>query len=117
MQRVSSYLAVYRLGAVLELGNSLTARHESTRECADTIELNRTGTLPPTRNLKPNLKASPKRFTHAKSAQSVNHDINTRDLTSRHTCLEIKFGFKKKIGSLSEGDVSVIIISMADTSI
>ena len=37
------------------------------------IEINITGTLPPTGNLKPNLKASPSRFTHAKSAQSVNH--------------------------------------------
>jgi hypothetical protein len=30
------------------------------------------------------VKASPSLFTHAKSAQSVNHDINTRDLTSTH---------------------------------
>ena len=29
-----------------------------------------------TGNLKPNLKASPSLFTHAKSAQSINHDIN-----------------------------------------
>jgi hypothetical protein len=42
------------------------------------IEMNITGTPPPTGNLKPNLKASPRLFTHAKSAQSVNHDINTR---------------------------------------
>ena len=34
-----------------------------------------TGPLPPTGNLKPNLKASPSPFTHTKSAQSVNHDI------------------------------------------
>jgi hypothetical protein len=32
--------------------------------------------------------------------------------TSRHACLEVKFGFKKKIGSLSEGSVPVIFISM-----
>ena len=72
------------------------------------IEMNRTGTLPPTGNLKPNLKASPSLFTHAKSAQSVNHDINTRVWGSR-------FGFKKKIGSLSEGCVPVIFISMVRT--
>ena len=45
------------------------------------IEMNITGTLPPTGNLKPNLKASPSLFTHAKSVQSVNHDVNTRDVT------------------------------------
>ena len=49
---------------------------------AFSIELNRTGTLPPSGNS----NASPSLFTHAKSAQSVNHDINTRDLTSRHAC-------------------------------
>jgi hypothetical protein len=37
----------------------------------------------PTGNLKPNLKTSPSLFTHAKSAQSVNHDINTRNVTTR----------------------------------
>ena len=47
------------------------------------IEMNITGTLPPTGNLKPNLKASPSLFTHAKSAQSVNRDVNTRDVTTR----------------------------------
>jgi hypothetical protein len=47
------------------------------------IEMNLTGTLPPTGNLKPDLKASPSLFTHAKSAQSVNHDVNTRDVTTR----------------------------------
>ena len=47
------------------------------------IVMNITGTLPPTGNLKPNLKASPSLFTHAKSAQSVNHDVNTRDVTTR----------------------------------
>ena len=47
------------------------------------IEMNITGTLPPTGNLKPNLKTSPSLFTHAKSAQSVNHDVNTRDVTTR----------------------------------
>jgi hypothetical protein len=57
--------------------------------------MNITGTLPPTGNLNPNLKVSPSHFTHAKSAQSVNRDINTRVWGSR-------FGFKKKIGSLSE---------------
>jgi hypothetical protein len=47
---------------------------------------------------------------HAKSVQSVNHDISTRerDLAFRHACLEVRFGFKKKIGSLSEGSVPVI---------
>jgi hypothetical protein len=47
------------------------------------IEINRTGTLPriPPGNLKPNLKASSSLFRHAKSAQSVNHDVNTRDVT------------------------------------
>jgi hypothetical protein len=35
--------------------------------------------------------------------------------TSRHACLEVKFGFKKKIGSLSEGSVPVIFISMFTT--
>ena len=34
--------------------------------------------LPPTGNLKPNLKASPSFLMHAKSAQSVYHDINMR---------------------------------------
>ena len=67
--------------------------------------MNITGTLPPTGNLKPKLKTSPSLFTHAKSAQSVNHDINTRVWGSR-------FGFKKKIGSLSEGSVPVLFISM-----
>jgi hypothetical protein len=47
------------------------------------IEMNITGTLPPTGNLKPNLKTSPSLFTHAKSAQSVNHDVNTRDVNTR----------------------------------
>jgi hypothetical protein len=47
------------------------------------IELNITGTLPSTGNLKSNLKASPSLFTHTKSAQSVNHDVNTRDVTTR----------------------------------
>jgi hypothetical protein len=51
------------------------------------IEMNITGTLPPTGNLKPNLKASPSLFTHAKSAQSVNHDVNTRDVTTRSSTL------------------------------
>jgi hypothetical protein len=45
------------------------------------IEMNLTGKLPPTGNLKPNLKASSSLFTHAKSAQSVNHDVNTHDVT------------------------------------
>jgi hypothetical protein len=66
------------------------------------IEMNRTGTQPPTGHLKPNWKASPSLFTHGKSVQSVNHDINTR------VCMEVRFGFKKKIGSLSEGSVPVI---------
>jgi hypothetical protein len=70
--------------------------------------MNITGTVPSTRNLKPNLKASPSLFTHAKSAQSVNHDINTRVWGSR-------FGFKKKMGSLSEGSVPVLFISMVRT--
>ena len=47
------------------------------------IEMNITGTLAPTGNLMPNLKTSPSLFTHAKSAQSVNHDINTRNVTTR----------------------------------
>jgi hypothetical protein len=70
--------------------------------------MNITGTVPSTRNLKPNLKASPSLFTHAKSAQSVNYDINTRAWGSR-------FGFKKRIGSLSEGSVPVLFISMVRT--
>jgi hypothetical protein len=70
------------------------------------IELNITGTLPPAGNLKPNLKASPSLFTHAKSTQSVNHDINTR-----------VWGFKKNIGSLSKGSVPVTFISMNSSSI
>ena len=45
------------------------------------IEMNITGTLPPTGNLKPNLKASPRLFTHAKSTRLVNHDVNSRDVT------------------------------------
>jgi hypothetical protein len=68
-------------------------------EAGGAIQLNTTGTLPPTGILKPNLKA--------------NHDINTRVLTSRHACLEVRFGFKEKIGSLSQGSVPVIFISMA----
>jgi hypothetical protein len=70
--------------------------------------MNITGTL--------NLKASSGLFTHAKSVQSVNHDINTRDPTSRHACMEVKFGFKKKIGSLSEGSVPVIFISIEQST-
>ena len=70
--------------------------------------MNITGTLPSTINLKPNLKTSPSLFTHAKSAQSANHDINTRVWGSR-------FGFKKKIDSLSEGSVPVLFISMVRT--
>ena len=42
----------------------------------------------------------------------VNRDISTRDLTSRHVCLEVRFGFKKYIGSLSEGSVRFIFILM-----
>jgi hypothetical protein len=67
--------------------------------------MNITGTLYPTGNLKPNLKASPSFFTRAKSGQSVNHDIDTHVWGSR-------FGFKKKIGNLSEGIVIVLFISM-----
>jgi hypothetical protein len=52
--------------------------------------MNISGTLPPTGNLTPNSKASPSLSTHAKSAQSVNHDINTRVLTSRHACLDLQ---------------------------
>jgi hypothetical protein len=40
--------------------------------------------------------ANPSLFANAKSVQSVNHDINTRDLTSRYACLEVKFGFNKE---------------------
>jgi hypothetical protein len=76
------------------------------------IEMNITGMLPPIGNLKPNLKASPSLFTQAKSAQSVNHDIAWSYLSMRHACLEVRFGFKKKIDSLSEGSVPVIFISM-----
>jgi hypothetical protein len=64
------------------------------------VDLNRTGMLPPTGNLKANLKAGPSLFTHAKSAQSVNYDLKTRVLISKHACLEVRFGFKKKIGIL-----------------
>ena len=60
-------------------------------------ETNITGTLPPTGNLKPNLKASPSLSKHAKTARPVNHDINTRVLTPR-------FGSKKKIGNLDYVD-------------
>ena len=60
-----------------------------------TIELNRTGSLPQTGNLKPNLKANPRLFTHVKRAQSVNHDMKTRVW-----------------GSLSEGSIPVLFISM-----
>jgi hypothetical protein len=73
--------------------------------------MNITETLHSTGHLKPNVKASPSLFTHANSVQSVN-DINARDLTSRHACREVRFGFKKKIGSLSEGSFPVIFISM-----
>jgi hypothetical protein len=61
-----------------------------------TIEMNITGTLPPTGNLKPNLKASPSLFTHAKSAQSVNHYMNVRVLTPRHACLGVKIWLQEK---------------------
>jgi hypothetical protein len=47
------------------------------------IEMNTAGTSPSTEYLKPNLNASPRLFTRAKSAESVNHDISTRNLTSR----------------------------------
>jgi hypothetical protein len=57
------------------------------------IEMNRTGTLPPTANLKPNLKASPSLFTHANNAQSVNHDVNTRDVTTRSSYIHFN-GYK-----------------------
>jgi hypothetical protein len=52
--------------------------------------------------------AGPSLFTHAQSI--LNHDTNTRVWGSH-------FGFKKKIGSLSEGRVSVIFISMVLRSI
>ena len=42
--------------------------------------MNITGTLYPTGNLKPNLKASPSLFTRAKSGQSVNRDIKNQIL-------------------------------------
>jgi hypothetical protein len=54
---------------------------------------------------------------HLKSAQSVNHDINMRNLTSRHVCLEVKFDFKKKIGNFSEASILVIFISMMQTKL
>ena len=38
--------------------------------CDLCIEMNIIGTLPPTGNLKPNFKANPSLFTHAKSSQS-----------------------------------------------
>ena len=60
------------------------------------IEMNITGTLPPTGNLKPNLKASPSLFMHAKSAQSVNHDVNTRDVTTRSSYIHFN-GYKTLI--------------------
>jgi hypothetical protein len=49
------------------------------------IEMNITG-IPPTGNLKTNLKAIPSLFTHAKSYQSVNHDMCVwrSDLASRN---------------------------------
>ena len=80
---------------------------------SQTLGATLTGTLPPTGNFNPNLKASPSLFTHAKSTQSVNHDINTRVLspTPRHACLGIKTRvFWKKIGSLSKGSVPVIFV-------
>jgi hypothetical protein len=36
-------------------------------------------------------------------------------LTSKHVCLEVKFGFKKNIGNLSEGSIPVILISMVSS--
>jgi hypothetical protein len=67
------------------------------------IEMNITGTLPPTGILKPNLKTTPSLFMHEKSAQSVNHHINTQFFTS-------DFGCKNNIGSISEGSVPVIFL-------
>ena len=70
--------------------------------------MNITGTLYPTGNLKPNLKASPSLFTRAKSGQSVNHDIDTHVWGSR-------FGFKKKIGNLSESIFPVLLETLITT--
>ena len=74
------------------------------------MEVSINATLPPTGNSRLNLKASPNLFTHAKSVQLVNYDINTRDLTSRHACLEDDLA--QEIGNLSEGSVPVIFIPM-----
>jgi hypothetical protein len=71
------------------------------------IEMNITA-----RYLQPNV--SPSLLMHAKSAQSVNYDINTRVLNTDTSRI---VGFKKKIGSLSERNVPVIFISMAASDI
>jgi hypothetical protein len=44
---------------------------DTTESTTELIEMSITGTLPPTGNLKPNLKASPSLFTHAKSAHAI----------------------------------------------
>jgi hypothetical protein len=73
---------------------------------------NRNGdrSCPPIGDLKPNLKASPSLFMHAKSAHSVNRNINTHVLTPCVSGGQI--WLHEKIGSLSEGRISVIFISM-----
>ena len=76
----------------------------SGNEIDDNIEMNRTGTLPPTGNMKPNLKASPSLFTHAKNAQSLIHVINT--------WVWGQIWFQEKDRQLSEGSTPVIFISM-----
>ena len=73
---------------------------------------------PPCRNATSNrkfeakLESQSQSFTNAESVQSVSHDMNMCDLTSRHAWMEVRFGFKKKIGSLSEGSIPIIFISM-----
>ena len=77
-------------------------------------ELNRPGTPFSNWKFEAKLEEQSQSF-HACKECSINHDINTRDLTSRHACREVRFGFKKNIGSLSEGSVPVIFISMVYT--
>jgi hypothetical protein len=68
------------------------------------VEVKITGTLPPTGNLKPNLKASPSLLTHAMSEvnpKRIFYDYFKRTTRHKHACFNPRHVIN--MGTLSEG--------------